>query len=63
MNEELENIYLQRIAEIAAGAERRVAHLTVENSDLKMEIATLKLQVEDLTRDARGEVNELSDSH
>jgi hypothetical protein len=63
VNDELETFYLQRIAEIAAGAERRVAHLTVENSELKMEIAALKLQVEDLTRSARGEVNELSDSH
>ena len=59
MNEELESFYLQRIAEITAGGERRAAHLTVENSDLKMEITTLKLQIEDLQHTIRGEASEL----
>jgi len=73
MREDLESHYLQRIAEIAAGSERRLAHLSVANGDLQMEVAALKLEVENLERTTRdlalgslgtntGEDNELSDS-
>jgi len=73
MREDLESHYLQRIAEIVAGAERRAAHLSVANGDLQMENAALKLEVENLERTTRdlalgspgtntGEDNELSDS-